>query len=101
MGQRPDSKTVGQVYEKDRDTLYVTKCLCVITQLPLVHVFEKLLSALHQTVMSGLGPEMPLESYVYNMIYEVPLPPPGRSMQICTANGTIVCQRPGKIFPQQ
>ena len=97
VSHRPDAKTVGHVYDTHRDTLYVTKCVCVISQLPLVHIFQRILSSMHSVIMSSLGPEMPLESYVYNIIYEVPLPPPGRSMQIYTTTGTIVCQRPGEL----
>ncbi|KAL0962627.1 hypothetical protein UPYG_G00342960 [Umbra pygmaea] len=37
----------------------------------------------------------PLESYVHNILYEVPLPPPGRSLKFHGVYEPIVCQRPG------
>ena len=80
-----------------RDALYVTKCICVIAQVQLMWTFEQLLRSLLAVVVSppSDGSKVSLESYVYNIINEVPLPPPGRSMKFSVPGGTIVCQRPG------
>ncbi|KAL1433618.1 hypothetical protein MTO96_012444 [Rhipicephalus appendiculatus] len=41
------------------------------------------------------SPPLPLESYVYNLLYELPLPPPGRSLRLSYLYQDYVCQRPG------
>uniref|UniRef100_A0A3B3B4J1 DENN/MADD domain containing 5A n=1 Tax=Oryzias melastigma TaxID=30732 RepID=A0A3B3B4J1_ORYME len=55
---------------------------------------RKVLQQLHQAVTSPQPPPLPLESYIFNILYEVPLPPPGRSLKFSGVYGPIVCQRP-------
>ena len=95
---RLSAKTAGRKYEFGKDTLFVTRTMCVVSVLPLVDAFERYLSWLYELIMGQCQSRLPLESYVYNLIYELPLPQPGRSMQLhCGGSGpTIVCQRPGK-----
>uniref|UniRef100_A0A3B3UGZ1 DENN/MADD domain containing 5B n=1 Tax=Poecilia latipinna TaxID=48699 RepID=A0A3B3UGZ1_9TELE len=82
-------------FDAARDTLYVSKALCLITPLPFLQASRQFLAQLHQAVTSQTAPPLPLESYVYNILYEVPLPPPGRSLRFHGVQGPIVCQRPG------
>ncbi len=93
---KPNVKTIGRIYDCRRDTLYVTKAISVISSTPLIATFEKVLHAILDTIRRDEPLELPLESYIYNLIYEVPLPPPGRSMKLFTANQVLVCQRPSK-----
>lgn len=82
-------------FDPARDTLYVSKALCVLTPLPFLQAARQFLSQLHQAVASHTAPPLPLESYIHNILYEVPLPPPGRSLRFHGVQGPIVCQRPG------
>ncbi|XP_064417696.1 DENN domain-containing protein 5B [Latimeria chalumnae] len=82
-------------YDISRDTLYVSKCICLITPLPFMRACRKFLSQLHRAVTSQQPPPLPLESYIHNILYEVPLPPPGRSLKFYGVYEPIVCQRPG------
>lgn len=82
-------------YNASRDTLYVSKALCLLTPLPFLHASRHFLSQLHQAVASNSAPPLPLESYIHNILYEVPLPPPGRSLRFHGVQGPILCQRPG------
>uniref|UniRef100_A0A3B3ZXU3 UDENN domain-containing protein n=1 Tax=Periophthalmus magnuspinnatus TaxID=409849 RepID=A0A3B3ZXU3_9GOBI len=75
--------------------LYVSKALCVIAPLPFMGACRSFLWQLHRAVMSETPPPLPLESYVYNLLYEVPLPAPGRSLRFQGVYEPIVCQRPG------
>ncbi len=95
---KPNVKTIGRIYDCRRDTLYVTKAISVISTTPLIATFEKILHAILDTIRRDEPLELPLESYIYNLIYEVPLPPPGRSMKLFTANQVLVCQRPSKYL---
>ena len=94
---RPGSVSCGRVYDMRNDGLYCTKTMCILTPLPLISMFHQYLRTLHAAVMSDSTPELPMDSFVYNIIFEVPLPPPGRSLKFTTVGGkTIVCQRPSK-----
>ncbi|XP_029901295.1 DENN domain-containing protein 5B isoform X2 [Myripristis murdjan] len=85
----------GGGYDASRDTLYVSKALCLITPMPFMHACRRFLSQLHRAVTAATAPPLPLESYVHNILYEVPLPPPGRSLKFHGVYEPVVCQRPG------
>ncbi|XP_007502592.2 DENN domain-containing protein 5B isoform X2 [Monodelphis domestica] len=87
--QRVDSYDIG------RDTLYVSKSICLIAPLPFMQACKKFLLQLYQAVRSQQPPPLPLESYIHNILYEVPLPPPGRSLKFYGVYEPVVCQRPG------
>ncbi|XP_048463769.1 DENN domain-containing protein 5B-like [Rhincodon typus] len=82
-------------YDISRDTLFVSKCICLITPLPFMQASRKFLLQLHKAVTSQQPPPLPLESYIHNILYEVPLPPPGRSLKFSGVYGPVICQRPG------
>uniref|UniRef100_A0A669FB88 DENN/MADD domain containing 5B n=1 Tax=Oreochromis niloticus TaxID=8128 RepID=A0A669FB88_ORENI len=89
-----DSLATGS-YDSSRDTLYVSKALCLITPMPFMHACRRFLAQMHSAVIAATTPPLPLESYVYNILYEVPLPAPGRSLKFHGIYEPIVCQRPG------
>ncbi|KAM4675657.1 DENN domain-containing protein 5B isoform 2-T2 [Discoglossus pictus] len=82
-------------YDISKDTLYVSKCICLITPLPFMQACKKFLTQLYRAVTSQQPPPLPLESYIHNILYEVPLPPLGRSLKFYGVYEPIVCQRPG------
>ncbi|CAL9701652.1 unnamed protein product [Knipowitschia caucasica] len=81
-------------YDISRDTLFVSKCICLITPMAFAQACRKVLEQLYQAVSSPRPPPLPLESYVFNVLFEVPLPPSGRSLKFSGVDGPIVCQRP-------
>lgn len=85
----------GPSYDAARDTLYVSKALCMIVPMPFMHACKRFLAQMHRAVTAQQPPPLPLESYVHNVLYEVPLPPPGRSLKFHGVYEPIVCQRPG------
>lgn len=87
----------GSLYDINKDILYVTKCLCLITPLPTVVACRKFLKNLYEVYLLGDRMPLPLESYVYNILYEVPLPPIGRSVKFDCVRLEFLCQRPGSI----
>ncbi|XP_073644970.1 DENN domain-containing protein 5B isoform X7 [Tursiops truncatus] len=82
-------------YDISRDTLYVSKSICLITPLPFMQACKKFLIQLYKAVTSQQPPPLPLESYIHNILYEVPLPPPGRSLKFYGVYEPVICQRPG------
>uniref|UniRef100_A0A4W5R838 DENN/MADD domain containing 5B n=1 Tax=Hucho hucho TaxID=62062 RepID=A0A4W5R838_9TELE len=98
LAERPLSACLGCTagsFQPARDTLYVSKALCLLTPLPFLLAARHFLSQLHQAVTSHAAPPLPLESYIHNILYEVPAPPPGRSLRFHGVQGPIVCQQPG------
>ncbi|XP_051801252.1 DENN domain-containing protein 5B isoform X2 [Acanthochromis polyacanthus] len=89
------SSRADGTYDSTRDTLYVSKALCLITPMPFMHACRRFLSQLHRAITVSSAPPLPLESYVYNILYEVPLPTSGRSLKFHGVYEPIVCQRPG------
>jgi hypothetical protein len=87
-----DPNTQSHTYNMRQDNLFVTKVIAVLSQVPLVATYEKCLRAILAGVEEA---DLPLESYVYNLIHEVPLPPPGNSLRLSMVGRDIVCQRPG------
>ncbi|XP_056137936.1 DENN domain-containing protein 5B-like isoform X2 [Lampris incognitus] len=82
-------------FDPTRDTLFASKALCLLTPLPFLQAARQFLSQLHHAVTSHMAPPLPLESYIHNILYEVPLPPPGRSLRFHGVEGPILCQQPG------
>lgn len=98
LAERPLMACLGCTsgsFQPARDTLYASKALCLLTPLPFLHAARHFLSQLHQAVTSHTAPPLPLESYIHNILYEVPVPPPGRSLRFHGVQGPIVCQQPG------
>ncbi|KAL1238173.1 DENN domain-containing protein 5A [Trichinella pseudospiralis] len=74
---KSSSKKRFSFYDSNHDKLYVCKCIALITKLP---------------VESEL--QLPLESYVYWLLYELPLPPPGLSLKLTLLDRDVVFQCP-------
>uniref|UniRef100_A0A8C9U3C3 DENN domain containing 5A n=1 Tax=Scleropages formosus TaxID=113540 RepID=A0A8C9U3C3_SCLFO len=81
-------------YDITRDTLYVSKCICLLAPMAFQQACRKVLEQLHQAITSSQPPPLPLESYIFNVLYEVPLPPAGRSLKFSGVYSPVVCQRP-------
>ena len=68
-------------YNMFRDQLYAPKCICVLSQAPLYRAFRHILATLYDmaahTDLLGLG----LESHLHNLVYELPMPQPGRLLK--------------------
>ena len=57
------------------DNIYIQKCIGFITQLPLINSCEKILKTLFdiftKTTPQSNGNSLSIESYIYNLLYEV------------------------------
>ncbi|XP_069132552.1 DENN domain-containing protein 5B-like isoform X3 [Argopecten irradians] len=84
----------AHVYDPEKDKLFVTKTICLIMQMPFVRASRQFLRQLHEAVSKPSDTHLSLESYIYNVLYEVPLPPPGRSLKFYGVEMPIFCQRP-------
>ncbi|CAJ0950722.1 unnamed protein product, partial [Mesorhabditis belari] len=79
--------------------LFVSKTLCLITRLPMVFVTEAILRSL----VDMLSPKtescsLPLESYLYWILHEVPLPSPGTTLKVSMSpSSPLLLQRPSLL----
>lgn len=92
------TKDKSRGFNSSRDKLYVTKCICLVTSLPFMVSCKNFLQQLYEVAMKPSLGCLPLENYVYNVIYDVPLLPPGRSMKFFGPIGPIFCQRPSELL---
>lgn len=79
------------------DTLYITKCICLITSLPLITPCQIYLKQLYDITIGGKDAALPLESYLQNLIFDLPVPHPGTSMQFSGPLSPISFRLPGKM----
>lgn len=68
-------------YTKGKDRLYATKSICLISQNAFYKSFKKILSTLYEMVDGTDLLGISLESHLYNLIYELPMPLAGKLMQ--------------------
>ena len=86
----------GGNFEFDReqgDRICVCQCIAFVSKIPFVWSYEQYLSQLYE-VSRSRDSALPLESYIHNLLFEVPLPPPGRSLRLTGPKGPITCIRP-------
>ena len=63
------------------DRLFANKCICFVTSKPIVQPCQAFLEQLHAVATGKQAVDLPLESYLYNVLYEVPLPSPGKMVK--------------------
>ena len=85
----------SDAFDSTKDILLVAKCICMIVPLPFVSAAKSFLEQLYGAAVNKKESCLPLECYIYNLIFEVPLPPPGRTMRFTCTGENITCQRPG------
>ncbi|XP_050714063.1 DENN domain-containing protein 5B-like isoform X2 [Eriocheir sinensis] len=90
----PKSPAALHFYDITKDQLYVTKCIALVGQHPYVYAGRKFLTELYRFFIQCESSAVSLESHVYNLLYEVPAPPPGRCVAFSSVGKTHICQRP-------
>ncbi|XP_023347646.1 DENN domain-containing protein 5B, partial [Eurytemora carolleeae] len=68
-------------YDYRNDTLYATKSISLICSLPLQHAASQVLHSIHRFINRTDYDINILESFIYNLLYDIPLPSPGRSVR--------------------
>ncbi|XP_066906061.1 DENN domain-containing protein 5B isoform X2 [Halyomorpha halys] len=90
------TRAAQSYYEYTKDTLYVTKSIALIMQQPYIHAPHIFLAGLYRCWKDQGSPS--LESLVYSLLYEVCVPPPGRSLSfICYPQEKVVLQTPTNL----
>ncbi|XP_029199250.2 DENN domain-containing protein 5B-like [Acropora millepora] len=83
-----------RAFDVNTDTLLVSKSICIIMPLPFISAGKAFLEQVYCSVQKEDDLPLPLESYIYNLLFEVPLPPSGKTMRFSCNDLNITCQRP-------
>ena len=68
--------------------LYAAKCICLLSQWPFFDSFRTFLTSVYRASLTPTA--ICIESYLCNLMFEVPLPPPGKIQVQYTINGTAI-----------
>ena len=71
----------GAKYDFRKDTLYVSKCISIISQHSFVNTSSQILHSILKFISRSDYDIHILESFIYNLLYDIPLPSPGRSVR--------------------
>lgn len=93
--RRDRTKRISYYEGGGHNSLFMSRTICVLSRLPLVNSTSAFLTAFHKIIASPTSPHLPLESYIYWCLYEVPLPSPSMTLKIPLLDTTLVVQRPG------
>lgn len=63
--------------ENEQVTLYLPRCLCIMSHWPYVTAFREYLAQLYRLATSTDCMKAPIERYIVNICMEIPAPPPG------------------------
>lgn len=86
-----------QKNEKD-PVVYQPKALCLLSHWPFFSAFREILTQLYTLLYKDT--EVPIERYISNFMYEVPVPPPGqRSVQFSILNNITLKRPPENALP--
>ena len=67
-------------FSRDKDQVFAPKCLCFVTSQPIHEPFRVYLEQLYAVTVGRQSADLPVESYLYNLLFEVPMPQPGKSV---------------------
>lgn len=73
---------------EQQQMIYVTKCICLVCQLPVIDLCEKLLNALYKAIVRGTeegfgASQISPESYIHWLLWAIPVPLPGKVLRVC------------------
>ena len=81
----------GAKYDFRKDTLYVTKSISLICSQPFVNTSSLVLKSIYKFISRHDYDLQVLESFIYNLLYDIPLPSPGRSVRFwCLGSEAII-----------
>lgn len=63
--------------DEDKATLYLPRCLCILSFWPYVTAFREYLAQLYRLATASNCMTAPIERYIMNICMEIPAPPPG------------------------
>uniref|UniRef100_A0AC34QRT4 UDENN domain-containing protein n=1 Tax=Panagrolaimus sp. JU765 TaxID=591449 RepID=A0AC34QRT4_9BILA len=82
-------------YDNTSKPIFVSKCIALLTRIPMVFTPEKILRTLAEVIKPNCHSlPVPLESFIYWVLHEVPLPIPGTTLQLNYSGIDLIVIRP-------
>ena len=81
-------------YDCNKDTLYVTKSIALICSRPLVYITNQVLNSMYKYINKSDYDLSVLEGFVYNLLYDIPLPSPGHSVRFWSLGEVVTLSLP-------
>jgi hypothetical protein len=63
-----------------KDSVYVSKCLCTVSAYPVILPLRDFLGQLVHSIHTDATLDMPLESFLYQLLFQVTMPSPGQKI---------------------
>ena len=76
-------------FNREEDGLYALKCVCLVTSQPIHRPCRAFLEQLYAVTAGNHTAPLSIESYLFNLLYEVNLPEPGKFLRISGPLGKI------------
>uniref|UniRef100_A0A0N4ZBK9 UDENN domain-containing protein n=1 Tax=Parastrongyloides trichosuri TaxID=131310 RepID=A0A0N4ZBK9_PARTI len=89
-------QTSNRLYFSSHNQLYVSKCICLITKIPIVDGAKKFLYTLYDVIRSSQPCVLPVESFIHWITNEVPLPVVGSALKVRCQSMELIVKRPSK-----
>ena len=83
-------------FDRQEDELFALKCLCLVVSQPIHQPCRAYLEQLHAVTVGELTAPLSIESYLFNLLYEVSLPEPGKYLKLSGPLGKISWYLPPK-----
>ncbi|XP_039253169.2 DENN domain-containing protein 5B-like [Styela clava] len=85
--------------QKDNEKIYAQKCICLSSRHSYINTAEKLLRMLYKIFVTEKrelkGTNLPIDSYIYNLLFEMPIPSMGNSLALkWNSEKPIIVQHP-------
>ena len=83
-----------QLFNRVEDKIYALKCISFVTSKPFFRPCHAYLEQLFAVTVGAQKADLPLESYLYNILYEVSMPSPGKAIQFFGPLGQLYWRLP-------
>jgi hypothetical protein len=84
-------------FDRQEDELYALKCVCLVTPQPIHRPCRAFLEQTYAVTAGNQTASLPIESYLFNLLYEVNLPEPGKYLRLSGPLGRISWYMPPKF----
>lgn len=76
-----------QSFNASSENLYVSKSICLLMKKPFVSLSRQCLEDILTVALNEDLHDLRVESYIYNILYEIPSPPPGTTLKCVALSG--------------
>ena len=95
-----EKQKVNFSFDSKEDTLFVSKSVCTVSAYPVVRPLRSFLFQIVHSVVDSASCSAPLEAYIRQLLFEVPMPLPGQQLMFWGPNEKIQWQHPpGESLP--